>query len=165
MREEHLFNKSLLHATSMALVLMVLLGNGLAQWFSKKIHQPWATKTGRLHGGADHERRGQIDQGDGPPPFGPRGDVFHTAPRGQLYRQSEQDELPDDPGEDKDDHDIIGAVQCAHEATVALWLAGSWCCNLGSNGTSAPHSERPVSFLSGRDARSSNQSKRNKHAK
>jgi hypothetical protein len=34
MREEHLLNKTLLHATSMALVLMVLLGNGLAQWFS-----------------------------------------------------------------------------------------------------------------------------------
>ncbi|CAN7482802.1 hypothetical protein [Polaromonas sp. LjRoot131] len=39
---------------------------------------------------------------------------------------------------------IISAVQRAHEATVALWLAGSWCCNPGSNGTSVPHSERPV---------------------
>lgn len=81
---EHLFNKNLLHTTSMALVLMVLLGDGLAQWFSKKLQQPWAAKTGRLYGDAGHERRGQIDLGDGPLPLSPRGDVFHTAPRGQL---------------------------------------------------------------------------------
>lgn len=146
---EHLFNKGLLHATSMALVLMVLLGNGLAQWFSKKLQQPWVAKTGRLYGDAD-KRRTQANESGGPLMADLHGEVFRTAQRKQAFRQVELEKIPGGPGENKDGYDIISAVQGAHEATVALWLSGSWCCNLGSNGTSAPHSERPVSFLSGR---------------
>lgn len=77
------------------------------------------------------------------------GDVFHVGRHGQLCCR----EPGGLSGENIESHDIVSAVQCAHEETVALWLAGSWRCNLGSNGTIAPHAERPVSLLPGKTTR------------
>lgn len=85
-----------------------------------------------------HWRHGQMLKGPNPPPAELSGEVFHSDHRGQLSHH--ESAVP--PGED-----IISAIQLAHEETVALWLAGSWRCNLGSNGTNAPHAERPVSLL------------------
>lgn len=91
-------------------------------------------------------RHGQTAKQGGPLPAEPPGEVFHPDHRGQLcYRESSGR-----PGEQMENHDIISAIQQAHEETVALWLAGSWRCNLRSNGTSAPHAERPVSLLFGK---------------
>ncbi|SDM41857.1 hypothetical protein [Polaromonas sp. JS666] len=90
--------------------------------------------------------RRQAFKGDGMPVAELPGDVFHTDHRGQLCCR----EPARWPNEDIEGHDILSAIQQAHEETVALWLAGSWRCNLGSNGASAPHAERPVSLLSGK---------------
>lgn len=64
------------------------------------------------------------------PPASPRGDVFHAAHRMAAYRPHEPDKGPDDSGEKMERDDLVSAAQCAHEETVALWLAGSWRCNL-----------------------------------
>ena len=91
-------------------------------------------------------RRSQTVNDGGTLPAELPGDVFHTDHRAQL-RHAER------PGEDIEGYDIISEIQHAHEETVALWLAGSWRCNLGSNGTSALHVERPISHLAGKTTR------------
>jgi len=90
-----------------------------------------------------HWRRGQMLKASNPPPAELSGEVFHADHRGQLNHRDSAGQ----PDENIEGQDIISAIQLAHEETVALWLAGSWRCNLGSNGTSAPHAERPVSLL------------------
>lgn len=92
---------------------------------------------------------GHAAKGGSPLPTGLSGEIYHAGHRRQLCCQEPYEHL----GENIEGHDIISAIQQAHEETVALWLAGSWRCNLGSNGTSAPHAERPVSLLFGKTGR------------
>jgi hypothetical protein len=71
--------------------------------------------------------------------IGPRTEAGNEH-RGQA---SELDESPDRPVV----RDIVSAVQDAHELTVALWLTGSWRCNLGEKAVSAeisPSSKRSI---------------------
>ena len=81
-----------------------------------------------------HWRHGQILKGDNPLPAEMSGEVFHSDHRDQLKHH----ESTAWPGGDMERQDIISAIQQAHEETVALWLAGSWRCNLGANGWDAP---------------------------
>lgn len=66
-----------------------------------------------------------------PLPADPRADIFHAIQHGQFYRQRRPGENPDGPVKGAEGHDVVAAVQETHAATVALWLAGSWRCNLG----------------------------------
>ncbi|EJL77763.1 hypothetical protein PMI15_04569 [Polaromonas sp. CF318] len=81
-----------------------------------------------------HWRHGQMAKSPSPLSAELFGEVFHPDHRGQLSHR-ESAKLP---GENIEDHDIISAIQQAHEETVALWLAGSWRCNLGANDWNAP---------------------------
>jgi len=81
-----------------------------------------------------HWRRGLMAKEDSPLTAKLPGDVFHTDHRGQLCCR----EPAAWPGDNIEGHDIISAIQQAHEETVALWLAGSWRCNLGANGWKTP---------------------------
>lgn len=94
-------------------------------------------------------RHGQAAKGGGPLPAGLPSEIYHANNLWHLCCR----EPYEPPCENIEGHDIVSALQCAHEETVALWLAGSWRCNLGSNGTIAPHAERPVSLLPGKTTR------------
>jgi hypothetical protein len=124
----NLFNKNLLQAAGMAWVLVALLGSGLAQWLSEKWRQPWTARMGHLHAGDITWLQGQTSAGTAP--GNPRGDASHTTQGAPLHGAGHESHhgpaSPHTAG-----NDAIAVVARENKETVALWLAGSWRCNLG----------------------------------
>lgn len=84
------------------------------------------------------QRHGQMAKGGGPLQAELPGDVFHADYHRPPSWQSDLGKSQSNAGEDMKDHDIISAIQHAHKKAVALWLAGSWRCNLGGEAGDAP---------------------------